>query len=103
MLPQRLRERCTQIRRAARAFQTHQYTATDAEGNTISASIEGPVSVSRAQIEDARPATTADRYTISGGTGIYEGAIGKATCTSVWLMKPQPDTSIASSREGNCS
>jgi class 3 adenylate cyclase len=83
-------------------IQTHQYTATDAEGNTISASIEGPVSVSRAQIEDARPATTADRYTISGGTGIYEGAIGKGTCTSVWLMKPQPDTSIAFSREVNC-
>lgn len=83
-------------------IQTHQYTATDTEGNTISAIIEGPVSVSRAQIEDARPGTTADRYTVTGGTGIYEGATGKGTCTSVWLMKPEPDGSIPFSREVSC-
>jgi class 3 adenylate cyclase len=83
-------------------IQTHQYTATDTEGNTVSAIIEGPVSVSRAQIEETRPGTTADRYTVSGGTGIYEGATGKGTCTSVWLMKPQPDSSISFSRDVNC-
>jgi len=84
-------------------IQTQKYTATDGDGNTLSAIIEGPVSVSRAQIEGTRPGTTADRYTVSGGTGIYEGATGKGTCTTVWLMKPQPDGSIPFSRDAKCS
>jgi len=85
-------------------FLTSPVTMTDANGNTLLGTIEGPVSLTHfLEQEDEGGGSLTLVVTITGGTGIYEGAIGTGTCTSVFGGRFNPDGSSSARLVGDCS
>ncbi len=78
------------------------FTLTDPDGNTLSWSHEGPGSVTSAG--DQQPAATSfiPAVTITGGTGIYEGASGHGTCTILGIATYSANGLITGNAEADC-
>jgi hypothetical protein len=77
------------------------FTITDPDGNTLSGTAEGPISAAR--LLEASAASTVSAVIITDGTGIYEGASGQGTCTSLGVNTFNPDGSVTSHAESDCA
>ena len=81
------------------------FTITDANENTLSGVFEGPISIIRLLGEGGEGASaglgSALVITISGGTGIYEGATGGGACSAVLAVRLDRGT-FYSRAEGDC-
>lgn len=78
------------------------FTITDAEGNALFGTTEGPSSIARLLGEGASAGSTVSAAIITGGTGIYEGATGKGTCTTLSVHSVEPDGTAISQSESDC-
>jgi len=78
------------------------FTITDTEGNTLSGTAEGPISIARLLGEEASAGSTVAAVIISGGSGIYDGATGKGTCTTLSVHSVEPDGTVISQAESDC-
>lgn len=66
-----------------RGLLTYSVTTTDLEGNTLSQVSRGPISFATLQIQGTQAATSVDAVTVVDGTGIYDGAVGQGSCTTL--------------------
>lgn len=78
------------------------FTITDSEGNTLSGTAEGPISIARLLAQEASAGSTVSAVIITGGSGIYEGATGKGTCTTLSVHDVEPDGTVVSQAESDC-
>jgi class 3 adenylate cyclase len=76
------------------------FTITDPDGNKLSGTAEGPISIAR--LLEASATSSVSAVIITGGTGIYEGAAGHGTCTSLGANTVKPDGSVTSHAESDC-
>lgn len=79
---------------------------TDADESSIRGVLEGPLNAIT-MFEASSDVPTKAGYgtsvfTITGGTGLYEGAIGTATCNGVLSGEFQPDGTVLAETEGDC-
>ncbi|MFQ5879237.1 MAG: adenylate/guanylate cyclase domain-containing protein [Dehalococcoidia bacterium] len=81
---------------------TATFTITDLEGNTLFGTVEGPVSITRLPGQEASASSVISAVIITGGTGIYEGATGSGTCTSLAVNNVGPDGSLAYQVNSDC-
>ena len=79
---------------------------TDANGNTLNGTLEGPLNAltlfTQSNSEPTKAGYGASVFTIIGGTGLYEGATGTAACNGVITGHFQPDGSVLADTEGDC-
>lgn len=82
-------------------------TLTDANQNTISGTLEGPLNAITVFTQSSGAQTKAGYgtsvFTITGGSGLYDGATGTATCNGVLSGQFQPDGSVLADTEGDCT
>lgn len=87
------------------------FTLTDADGNTAAGILEGPLDAISYLTNAPEPGEPVERsglasahvLTITGGTGIYEGATGTGICNSVTGGQYDPDGSARGGSEGDCA
>ncbi len=79
---------------------TATFTIADQDGNTLSGTAEGPISIAR--LSGASASSTLSAVIITGGTGIYQGATGKGTCASLGVTDIEPGGFITSQAESDC-
>jgi len=75
-------------------------TMTDSDGNELSGTAEGPISIAR--LLEASATSSVSAVIITSGTGIYEGATGQGTCTSLGANTVNPDGSVISHAQSDC-
>ena len=70
-------------------FATTAATLTDPDGNTLSWVLEGPLSISTGAAEDTevRAISHTPALIVTGGTGIYEGATGRGSCSFLGVVR----------------
>ncbi len=82
-------------------------TLTDADRNSIRGTLEGPLNAITLFTASSDAPTKAGYgtsvFTITGGSGIYEGATGTATCNGVLSGEFQPDGAVLADTEGDCT
>ena len=79
---------------------------TDANQNTLRGTLEGPLNAltlfTQSTSEPTKAGYGTSVFTITGGTGLYEGATGTAACNGVITGHFQPDGSVLAETEGDC-
>ena len=81
---------------------TATFTITDPDGNTLSGTTEGPMSLARLLPQEASAGSSLSAIIITGGTGIYEGATGRGTCTTLSAHDIEPDGTVIYQAESDC-
>ena len=81
---------------------TASLTLTDREGNSLSWEHEGPSSVATTAGGESAGTSIIAAGTITGGTGIYEGATGLTTCNVLGAVQIQPDGSFTGGAQADC-
>lgn len=81
---------------------TATFTITDPDGNTLSGTTEGPMSLARLLLQEASAGSSLSAIIITGGTGIYEGATGRGTCTTLSAHDIEPDGTVIYQAESDC-
>ena len=77
------------------------FTITDSDGNSLSGTTEGPISLAR--MLQASAGSTVSAAIITGGSGIYEGVTGKGSCTTLSVHEVEPDGTVTSQAEADCA
>jgi class 3 adenylate cyclase len=81
-------------------------TLADTNGNTLNGTLEGPLNAltlfTQSPDEETKAGYGTSVFTITGGTGVYEGASGVATCNGVITGRFQPDGTVLADTEGDC-
>ena len=82
-------------------------TLTDASQNSISGTLEGPINAitffTQASGAQTKSGYGTSVFTITGGSGLFDGATGTATCNGVLSGQFQPDGSVLADIEGDCT
>lgn len=78
------------------------FTITDSEGSTLSGTTEGPISIARLLGQEASAGSTLSAVIITDGSGIYDGATGKGTCTTLSVHDIEPDGTVIYQAESDC-
>ncbi len=78
------------------------FTMTDREGNTLSWDHEGPGSVTTSGRQEPAATSFTPDVTITGGTGIYDGASGTGTCTILGVAEFGSNNSFTGTAEADC-
>jgi hypothetical protein len=76
---------------------------TDQDGNSLFYTSESPLSVARLIGQGSSGIASVSAGIITGGTGIYEGASGQGTCTTVSVSEIEPDGSGTARSESDCT
>lgn len=82
------------------------FTFTDPDGNKLYGTLEGPLAFTT--LAQERPASGAalnvdQVLSIAGGSGIYDGATGTGTCDFLGATELNPDGSISTRVQGDCT
>jgi len=77
------------------------FTITDPDGNTLSGTTEGPISLAR--MLQASAGSTVSAVIVTGGSGIYAGVAGKGSCTTLSVHEVEPDGTVTSQAEADCA
>ncbi|MDP2950465.1 MAG: adenylate/guanylate cyclase domain-containing protein, partial [Chloroflexota bacterium] len=81
---------------------TATFTIADPDGNSLSGTAEGPISIARLLLQEASAGSILSAIIITGGAGIYEGATGRGTCSTLSVHNISPDGSVVSQAESDC-